>query len=268
MSTSSPPLRRLEDKVAIVTGAAQGIGRATALRLGAEGANVVVADRAEEQARAVVDELERLGAAGELALVDLEHWDGAEALVRQTVERHGRIDVAVHNVGGTIWAKPYHEYPIDQIEKEVQRSLWPTLWCCRAVVPHMVERRSGVIVNVGSVATRGIHRVPYSACKGGVHAVTVCLAMELGEYGIRVNCVAPGAIDVGERAIPRAPAPYTEAETGWMHDVIDQTLRDASIKRMGRPEEIASAVAFLASDDASYITGQVLDASGGATGRI
>ena len=186
----------------------------------------------------------------------------------RTLEVFGRIDVAINNVGGTIWAKPFHEYPIGQIEQEVQRSLWPTLWCCRAFIPPMIERRAGAIVNVGSVATRGINRVPYSACKGGVHAITVCLAMELAEFGIRVNCVAPGGVDVGERAIPRAPSPYTPEENAWMGEVVDQTLRDTPLKRFGRPEELAATIAFLASSDASFITGEVVDTSGGAPGRV
>lgn len=260
--------RRFEGKVAVVTGAAQGIGRATALRLAAEGATVIMGDRVEEQAKKVQKEVQDLGAECHLILADLEKWAGAESLMRGAHAIKGRIDVAVHNVGGTIWAKPYHEYPIDQIEKEVQRSLWPTMWCCRAVIPYMVEQRGGVIVNVGSVATRGVNRVPYSASKGGVHALTVCLAMELADYGIRVNCVAPGGVDVGQRAIPRGPMPQTDQEIGWFTDVMNQTLRDTPLKRMGRPAELAAAIAFLASDDGSYVTGETLDVSGGGPGMV
>lgn len=125
--------------------------------------------------------------------------------------------------------------------------------------------RQRVIVNIGSVATRGIYRVPYSAAKGGVHAVTVCLAKELADYNIRVNCVAPGAIEAN-RAIPRNPDGPTEAEKLWRREMLDQTLGDTCMQRMGTAGEVADAVAFLAGDDASYITGQVLYVSGGGIG--
>ncbi|MFZ5492743.1 MAG: 1,6-dihydroxycyclohexa-2,4-diene-1-carboxylate dehydrogenase [Pseudomonadota bacterium] len=263
MSNDTYPCRRFEKHVAVVTGAAQGIGRATARRLAAEGAQVVVADRAAPQAEAVRDEIRAAGGQAEIALGDLETWDGAQAIAAAALSAYGRIDVLVNNVGGTIWARPYWEYAPDEIEKEVQRSLWPTLWTCRAVIPHMVERRAGAIVNIGSTATRGVYRVPYSACKGGVHAITVSLAYELAEFGVRVNCVAPGGTDVGQRAIPRTPAPPTERDQQWMRGVMDQTLQDAFIKRFATPDEQAAAICFLASPEASYLTGYVLPVSGG-----
>jgi dihydroxycyclohexadiene carboxylate dehydrogenase len=255
--------RRFEGQVAVVTGAAQGIGRAAALRLAAEGAPVVVADRAAPQAEAVRGEIRAAGDQAEVALGDLETWDGAQAVAAAALAAYGRIDVLVNNVGGTIWARPYWEYAPEEIEKEVQRSLWPTLWTCRAVIPHMVERRAGAIVNVGSTATRGIYRVPYSACKGGIHAITVSLAYELAEFGVRVNCIAPGGTDVGQRAIPRTPAPPTERDQQWMKGVMEQTLQDAFIKRFATPDEQAAAICFLAAPEASYLTGYVLPVSGG-----
>ena len=260
--------RRFEGKVAVVTGAAQGIGRATALRLAAEGASVVIGDRVQAQAERVESEVRALGADCRLVLADLENWGGAERLMREAHAAYGRIDLAVHNVGGTIWAKPYHEYPIDQIEKEVQRTLWPTLWCCRAVIPYMIRRRAGAIVNIGSVATRGIYRVPYSASKGGVHAITVALALELADYNIRVNCVSPGGVDVGERAIPRGPLPKTEEEIGWRKQMAARDMRDTPMGRMGTPDELAAVIAFLGSDEASYMTGEVMQVSGGSTGTV
>lgn len=257
---------RFRGKVAIVTGAAQGIGRATALQFAREGAIVVLADRAAAECRAVQDEIGGAGGAAQTVLADLESSEAAHRMVAETLQAHGRIDIAVHNVGGTIWTRPYWEYTDEQIEREISRSLWPTLWCCRAVVPVMLRQKRGAIVNVGSVATRGIHRVPYSAAKGGVHAMTVCLAMELAEYGVRVNCVAPGGTDVGKRAIPRNPEPPTDEETTWRQQVSRQTLRDTPLGRYGRPEESAATICFLASDEASYITGQVLFVAGGGIG--
>ena len=260
--------RRFEGKVAVVTGAAQGLGRATALRLAAEGASVVIGDRVQSEGEKVRDEVRALGTDCRLVLADLETWAGAEQLMKEAHSAHGRIDVSVHNVGGTIWAKPYHEYAIDEIEKEVRRTLWPTLWSCRAVIPYMIERKAGVIVNVGSVATRAINRVPYSASKGGVHAITVCLALELVHHNIRVNCVAPGGVDVGQRAIPRGPAPRTEQEIAWRKETQAFDLDDMPMGRLGSPAELAAAIAFAASDEASYMTGEILTVSGGATGTV
>jgi dihydroxycyclohexadiene carboxylate dehydrogenase len=257
---------RFENAVAVVTGAGQGIGRATALRLGREGASVVVADRAEAPARAVAREIEAAGGRAHAAIHDLEQLEGARALFREAEEVYGRVDVSVHNVGGTIWAKPYWEYLPEQIEAEIQRSLWPTLWCCHAVLKLMLEAGAGSIVNVGSVATRGVNRVPYAAAKGGVAALTTALSLELGERPIRVNCVAPGAVDVGTRITPRHPGPPDADYVKGFGEVMEQTMRDTPMKRMGTPEEIAAAICFLASSDASYITGQTLYVAGGGIG--
>ena len=263
MNDNAYHCRRFEGQTAVVTGAAQGIGRATALRLAAEGARVIVADRAAPQADAVRDEIRAAGGQAEVVLADLETWAGAQQLAAGALAAYGHIDVLVNNVGGTIWARPYWEYAPEEIEKEVQRSLWPTLWTCRAVIPHMVERRAGAIVNVGSTATRGIYRVPYTASKGGIHAITVSLAYELAECGVRVNCIAPGGTDVGQRAIPRTPTPPTERDQQWMKGVLDQTLQDTFIKRFATPDEQAAAICFLAAPEASYLTGYVLPVSGG-----
>ncbi|MBU7436234.1 1,6-dihydroxycyclohexa-2,4-diene-1-carboxylate dehydrogenase [Paraburkholderia fungorum] len=258
--------KRFDEKIAIVTGAAQGIGRATALRLAAEGAVVLLADRAVAQLAEVCSEIEQLGGRAAAVNVDLETPDGAHAMVDRALALFGRIDVAVHNVGGTIWMKPFWEYTHEEMEKEISRSLWPALWCCREVIPVMKAQGRGSIVNVGSVATRGIYRVPYAAAKGGVHAMTVCIAAELAEHGVRANCVSPGGVDVGQRVIPRNTALQTERDKGWLKSVADQTLRDTPMKRFGTPQELAAAICFFASDEASYITGEVVFVSGGGIG--
>lgn len=258
--------KRFLEKVAIVTGAAQGVGRATALRLAAEGASVVLVDRAIEQCKVVRSEIESAGGSAIALGLDLETSSGAKQMVEATMERFGRIDVSVHNVGGTIWAKPFWEYEEEEMVKEITRSLWPTLWCCRAVIPVMKAQQSGAIVNVGSVATRGVHRVPYSAAKGGVHAATVCMAMELGDSGVRVNCVSPGAIDNGQRVIPRNAAPLSEREKTWMSGVYEQTMRDTPMNRLGRIEEIAAGICFFAAPESSYVTGQIMYVAGGGIG--
>ena len=258
--------QRFEGKVVVVTGAAQGIGKACAVRFAAEGASVMIADRAEEQARLVQQEIIAQGGTASVCIVDLETSAGAKEVMKATVDTYGRIDVSVHNVGGTIWAKPFWEYPDDQIEKEINRSLWPTLWSCRAVIPIMLEQQSGAIVNIGSVATRGINRVPYSAAKGGVQAMTTCLALELAEHGVRVNCVNPGGVDQGERATPRHTGAMTDIDKAGMQGVIEQTNRDTPMKRYGTPEEEAAAICFLAADEASYITGETINVAGGGIG--
>ena len=258
--------QRFSEKVVIVTGAAQGIGKACALRFSREGGIVMIADRAEKQARLVQQQIRDQGGVAEICMADLETSAGAKKVMQATIDAFGRIDVSIHNVGGTIWTKPFWEYPDDQIEKEISRSLWPTLWCCRAVIPYMMQQKHGSIVNVGSVATRGINRVPYSAAKGGVQAITTCMALELAEHGIRVNCVNPGGIDQGERAIPRNTDALAEIDEAGMQGVIDQTLRDTPMGRYGTPEEEAAAICFLAADEASYITGEIVNVAGGGIG--
>ena len=182
---------RFTDKVMIITGAAQGIGRGVALAAAKEGGLLVLADRSE-LVHEVAAEIAAQGGRALVVNADLETYAGAQTVVKAALEAHGRVDVLINNVGGTIWAKPYQEYEEAQIEAEIRRSLFPTLWCCRAVLPGMVERQAGVIVNVSSIATRGIYRIPYSAAKGGVNALTASLALEHAADGIRVNAVATG----------------------------------------------------------------------------
>jgi dihydroxycyclohexadiene carboxylate dehydrogenase len=256
---------RFAGKVAVVTGAAQGIGRAVALRLAREGAQVALVDRAELVLE-VRQEAEAAGAEALALTADLETFAGATGAMERTHERFGRIDVLVNNVGGTIWAKPYAHYEEAQIEAEVRRSLFPTLWCCRAVLPFMLEQQRGAIVNVSSVATRGVNRVPYAAAKGGVNAITACLAFEYAEQGIRVCGVAPGGTEAPERRIPRNVAQKSEQEKVWYQEIVDQTIGSSLMKRYGTLEEQAAAILFLASDEASYITGVTLPVAGGDLG--
>jgi dihydroxycyclohexadiene carboxylate dehydrogenase len=250
---------RFEDKVVLVTGAAQGIGRRVAERLIEEGAKLVLVDRSE-----LVHELKQERVITLTA--DLEQYEGAQAAAQAAVEHFGRIDVLINNVGGTIWTRPFEHYEPAQIEKEVQRSLFPTLWCCRAVLPTMVEQQQGVIVNVSSIATRSVNRVPYGAAKGGVNALTACLAFETAEKGIRVNAVAPGGTEAPQRKIPRNNETPNAEEEKWYQQIIDQTVDSTLMKRYGTLDEQAAAILFLASDEASYITGTVLPVGGGDQG--
>jgi NAD(P)-dependent dehydrogenase (short-subunit alcohol dehydrogenase family) len=261
--------KRLKGKVCIVTGAGQGIGRAAAKRLGEESGTIVVADRVDESATRTVAELRNHGVVATKVLADLATLAGAQSLIEQTVAAHGRIDVLVNNVGGTIWIKPYHLYTEDEVKLELERSLYPTLWCCLAVLPVMMKQQSGAIVNVGSQSTRGLYRLPYAASKGGILALTKVLAMEYGRYGIRINAMAPGGTDIPDRVTPRGfirpgvMADEDPAEAEYRREMAEDIRNQQALRRRGLPEEQAAAIAFLASDDASFITGQVINCSGG-----
>lgn len=256
--------QRFTDRTAVVTGAAQGIGRRVVERLLEEGAQVAAIDRSE-----LVHELRALPGAGGRVLTltaDLEKFADCNAVMAATLERFGRIDVLVNNVGGTIWAKPFEHYGEHEIEAEVRRSLFPTLWCCRAALPAMLEQGRGAIVNVSSIATRGVNRVPYGAAKGGVNALTACLAFETAQRGVRVNATAPGGTEAPPRRIPRNTAPQSEQEKAWYQQIVDQTVQSSLMKRYGTIDEQVGAILFLASDEAAYITGVTLPVGGGDLG--
>ena len=256
---------RFDEKVAVVTGAAQGIGLTVATSMAQEGAKVVLVDRSE----LVHEVAEKLGAAGGSALAvtgDLEQYADCAAVMARALERFDRIDILVNNVGGTIWARPYVNYGTRQIEAEIRRSLFPTLWCCRAVLPTMIEQQSGTIVNVSSVATRGVNRAPYAAAKGGVNALTASLAWECAPHGIRVVSSAPGGTEAPERRVARGPESQTLQEKAWYQQIVDQTVESSLMKRYGTVEEQAAVILFLASDEASYLTGVTVPVAGGDLG--
>ncbi len=257
---------RFATKVVVVTGAAQGIGAQVARRIAAEDGHLVLVDRSDLVAE-LAAELTGQGQSAVAVNADLESAHGAAEMVARAVERHGRIDVLVNNVGGAINFKPFTEFTADEIRAEVNRSLMTTLFACHAALPGMVAAGSGVIVNVSSTATRGIHRIPYSASKGGVNALTASLALEYVDHGIRVVATAPGGTAAPARRISRGtPEPRTDREREWFQAHIDQTLGSSPMHRYGTLDEQAAAIAFLASDEASYITGAVLPVGGGDLG--
>lgn len=254
---------RFADKVLVVTGAAQGIGRAVALRAAEEGGKVLLVDRAN-----LVDDVVREAKQGQAAAFrcDLETYEGALSAMRFATEAFGGIDILINNVGGAIRMRPYAEFEPSQIDAEIRRSLMPTLYGCHAVLPHLFARGGGTIVNVSSNATRGINRMPYSAAKGGINAITQSLAMELAGRNIRVVATAPGGTEAPPRRIPRNAEGDTEAEKSWMGEVVQQVKESSFMKRYGSIDEQAAPILFLASDEASYITGSVLPVAGGDLG--
>lgn len=262
MSASCFP-GRFAGKVLVVTGAAQGIGRAVALRAAAEGGKVLFVDRAD-----FVADVASEASGGEAAALtaDLETYEGAAAAMQAATEKFGGIDILINNVGGAIRMRPYAEFEPAQIDAEIRRSLMPTLYCCHAVLPILLARGGGTIVNVSSNATRGIHRVPYSAAKGGVNALTQSLAMEVAGLGIRVVATAPGGTEAPPRRIPRNAEGDTAREKAWMAEVVGQVKGSSFLKRYGSIDEQVAPILFLASDEAAYITGNILPVAGGDLG--
>ena len=251
---------RFAGKVAVVTGAAQGIGLETAKRLGLEGASIVVADAAEGPTHEAVRLLERLGIAAVGAVVDLTSLENAEAAMARARDAFGGLDILVNNVGGAIWMKPFWHFSEAEMRAEVDRSLWPTMLCCHAAVPHFRERGGGVIVNIGSnAATDGVYRIPYSACKGAVVSLTRSLAVELASLGIRVNCVSPGGTNALARKTARGAATPSAQENEWMQQFVKLVANEELLPDYATAREQASVIAFLASAEAGHITGEIVE---------
>jgi len=256
---------RFAGKVMMVTGAAQGIGAGVAMRAAAEGARLVLVDRADfvsETEQAIV----AVGGQAVSVCCDLETYAGAADAVAKGLAAFGRIDIVINNVGGAIRMRPFAEFEPDQIDAEIRRSLMPTLYCCHAVLPAMLAQGGGTIVNLSSNATRGIRRVPYSAAKGGINGLTQSLAMEYAQDGIRVVATAPGGTQAPPRRVPRNAEGDNAQEQAWMAEAVTQVTTSAFMKRYATLEEQIAPILFLASDEASYVTGSVLPVAGGDLG--
>ncbi|MDO8531732.1 MAG: glucose 1-dehydrogenase [Dehalococcoidia bacterium] len=263
---------KLAGKTVIVTGGGSNIGRSIALAFGTEGSNVVLADLDERQGVRVADEI--MGAKGRALAVKTDVTDPASVarMVDITLKSFGRIDVLVNNVG---WTRDllFMEKTREEWEKEVKLNFWSVVNCTRAVLDHFIAQKNGVVVSMGSDAGRmgEFREAVYGAMKGGVIALSKALARENGRYGIRFNVVCPGMTLPASQEHVSAGSMWNTKEGGvgaWVisdADVIERVKKGYPLRRIGRPEDIANAVVFLASDAASFITGQTLSVSGGYT---
>ena len=237
---------RLKDQVAIVTGGASGIGRETCKLFVGEGATVMIADLVSEAADGLAAELRAQGHEVTAVVTDVTDMDAAQNLAETTVSSFGRIDILANIAGGSAGPvirtkySPFAESSKERWDEMVALNLYGTLNCTRAVVNHMIERRSGRVVNIASTA------------KGGVITFTKTLAKEVAQYGINVNCVSPGVI--GTQRVLQAT-----------RDMVQTYLGGIPMGRLGEPEDVAKVVLFLASGESSYITGENIVVDGGMT---
>jgi 3-oxoacyl-[acyl-carrier protein] reductase len=252
-------------RVAVVTGSSRGIGRAIALALARGGDAVVVSGRSEDQVRQVCAEVEELGAESQAAVGDLTSPAFVESMVGAALERFGKVDVLVNNVGGTQPA-PYaslEDYDHESWWKILDLNLTSHFLCLRAVLPQMMERRYGRIVSVSSIA--GVAGAPwnwsppYCAAKAGVIGLTKQVAIEFGPYGILANAVVPSDVETERMEELTTESAYPETR-----DQLLERYRAEPLGRPARPEEVAGVVAFLASDAVGYVTGTTVTVTGGS----
>jgi NAD(P)-dependent dehydrogenase (short-subunit alcohol dehydrogenase family) len=249
---------RFQDKVVVVTGGGSGIGKATALAFGREGAKVVAADIDAASAQATVDQIKAAGGQAESLQVDVAVAADVERMVSTTAERLGRLDVLVNNAG-VFFQLPLIQAPEEQWDWLMSINLKGVYLGCKYAAPQMIRQGKGAIVNTASIAgLRGFGGyTTYGAAKGGVVQLTKALALELARVGVRVNCVCPGIIETA--MLDRGVAQLNLDKANF----VQMAGAAHPMGRIGRPEEVAAAILFLASDEASFITGVALPVDGG-----
>ncbi len=246
---------KLKDKVAIVTGAARGIGRAIALALAAEKATVICVDvSAPDKSEALVNEIKGMGAAAEAYQADVRDFEAIEKMAQHVIETYGRIDILVNNAGVNRDSLILMMTP-EQWREVIEINLYGAFHCTKAVAQQMMFQKYGRIINISSIAgsSPGRGHANYAASKGGVNAFTRAAAVELAPKKVTVNAVAPGVIE-------------TEMSAEVMRRAKDLVMEHIPLKRLGTAEDVARMVAYLASDDAAYITGQIFNVDGGFRG--
>jgi len=257
----------LKGKTVIVTGSAQGIGRATALAFAEEGAKVVVADLNEEGAKKVAQEIKDKKGEAIAVKVDVTKLATARNMVKAAVDKYGKLDVLV-NCAAAWRINFFMNMPEDDWDFEIATVYRSVLACSRAALEHMIERKGGgKIVNIGSDAGRvGEPNQPvYSGAKGGVIAFTKALAKDVARHGVLVNCVCP-SMTVGERRVELEKEMERKGDVEGLkkyRDTMDRIIRMYPLRKLGKPEDVANMVVFLASDRANHITGQTVSVNGG-----
>ena len=250
---------KLNGKVALVTGAAGGLGKEIAIRLAKEGAKVVINDVNEELVSKTSAEMKKEVEA-EHIVGDVSNKQDANRMVDFVVDTYGGIDILVNNAGGGLYTpKALDDITEADWYKVIDVNLTGTFYLCQAAVPYMKKKKSGKIINMSSIGGRTaslVTSVAYAAAKGGVVALTRRLANEVGEHGINVNAVAPGLIISGER-MKSVFFEQTSKENQ------EKTLNDIPLRKLGEIDDIANAILFLSTDESEYITGAVLDVNGG-----
>jgi 2-hydroxycyclohexanecarboxyl-CoA dehydrogenase len=257
----------LAGKTVIVTGGGSNIGRSICHNFAKEAVKLVIADLDETQGNKVEKEVKALGAEVIFVKTDVSNHVQVEEMVRKTIDQFGQLDILINNVGWNV-DQLFMEETREKWEKIVAINFWGHLNCTRAVLDHMIKRKKGVIVNIGSDAGRmgEFREAVYSACKGGMIAFTKAIAREVGKFGIRVNVVCPGlTIPESEDHIGRHSLWAGDMMKIFAPEAQARAAKAYPLRKLGKPDEIAQTVLFMASDCASHITGQTLSVSGGYT---
>jgi 3-oxoacyl-[acyl-carrier protein] reductase len=242
----------LKKRVALITGAGRGIGKATALTLAKEGADVIVNDIDMDRAKIVSELVRGLGVKSASTKANVGAYEEVDGMINKIVKDFGQIDILVNNAG-IIKPGQIEEMTAKDWNEIINIDLTGVFFCCKAAIPHMKKRSYGRIINISSVAGRtgrigtGVH---YAAAKAGIIGLTMSLAREVGRYGVTVNAIAPGPIS-------------GESTANFPKEIWEKLTESIAVGRVGKPEDIANAVLFLASDNADWISGEVIDVNGG-----